>query len=189
MTMRWRLDLAVVALAGAFVAGPASAQDQPKPLDFSLAPISARNLLAPIDEPAPVRPPRLSAIDADRQGLLEPPPFRFEREGDAITGKRARLSVGVGDTTLFAIGGRLTRRPLPGPPDPTDSNRALGSRKMESGKVYGVGAERRIGPADVSASYQYSTINAGPVDEGMTDIDNSRRSHSVRATARIRFRN
>ena len=57
---------------------------------------------------------------------------------------------------------------------------------MDSGRVYGAGVERRVGPVDLSATYQYSRIGAG--EEGDSLSDGHAKSHSLRATARIRFR-
>jgi hypothetical protein len=180
-------------LAGAACASPAFAKDNPDKRQPSLTiePIVARGLLAPAEPLTTIRAPRLSVIDAEREGLIEPPPYRLEHEGDTVTGKRARLSVAVGDTRLFAVSGKLSRRERPGPADATDGHRALGPRKLESGRIYGGGVERTLGRIDLSATYQYSHINGADLDP-TTDgdamgIDQKHKSQSVQLKARLRF--
>ena len=182
-------------LAGATCAAPAFAKDKsndPQPR-LELQPIIASNLLAPAEPPTMNRAPRLFLIDAERAGLVEPPPYRLEREGDVVTGKRAKLSVAVGDTRLFAVSGKLSRRERPGPPDSLDSRRSnpLGSRKLESGRLYGGGVERSLGRIDLSATYQFSRINGADLDaasdDGALDIDRKHKSQSVQLRARLRF--
>lgn len=179
-------------IAGATCAAPAFAKDKsndPQPR-FELQPITAANLLAPAEPLTLVRPPRLSVIDAERDGLVEPPPYRLERDGDAVTGKRAKLSIGVGNTRLFALSGKLSRRERPGP-DAVDGDRALGPRKLESGRLYGGGVERSFGPIDLSATYQYSRINGADLDpasdSAALDIDSKHKSQSVQLRAQLRF--
>ena len=166
------IHLVIFAFTCAACATSAAAKDKPKPA-LSIDPVAARTLLAPVEVDRPARP--------------EAPSYRVGDVADQATGKRAKLSVPIGDTTLFAIGGKLTRRQRPGPPNlPAD---AFSSRK-DSGKVYGAGVERRIGPVDLSATYQYSKVTAEHPDiEGAARISSGERSHSLRATARIRFRN
>ena len=144
------------------------------------------SLLSPVQETRPAPSLRLSDIDAERAGLLQEPAWRLERDGDPVTGKRAKLSVPVGSTTVFALGGKLARRTGSTLPDPIEGPAPLAGRKMDSGKVYGAGVERRVGPVDVSATYQYSRISADEAGDGGGD---RAKSHSLRATARIRFRN
>ena len=148
---------------------PVQAKDVPKP-SLSLDPVVARTLLAPVETPGQVSSWRLDP------GL------------DPASGQRARLSVEVGDSTLFAITGRLNRQP--GPPGPLDAGhaRALGLKRGDSGKVYGAGISRTIRGVDVSAAYQYSKLSDEQAGDSEARIDGPGRSHSVRATARIRFR-
>lgn len=187
--------LLLLTITGAAGASPAIARDkgqQPLPR-LAIEPIIARGLLAPAEPQNLIRAPRLSLIDAERAGLVEPPPYRLEREGNSVTGKRARLSVAVGDTRLFALGGKLSRRERPGLPDAIDGSRAnaLGSRKLESGRLYGGGVERTLGPVDLSAAYQYSRINGAQLDPtsdpSAMRIDDKNKSHSMQVRARLRF--
>jgi hypothetical protein len=160
-----------IAAAMACCAATAVARDAPQP-SLSIDPIVARGLLAPVDEArAPVSSYRL---DPD----LEP-----------ATGQRARLSVEVGDSTLYAITGRLNRQPgMPGPLDAGHA-KALGIKRPDSGKVYGAGISRTIRGVDVSANYQYSKISAEqPVDDSLARGDGPGKSHSLRGSMRIRFR-
>ena len=187
--------LLLLTITGTSGAWPAFAQDkiQQPATRLAIEPIIARDLLAPAEPPDIIRAPRLSLIDAERAGLVEPPPYQLERDGDSVTGKRARLSVAVGDTRLFALGGKLSRRERPGPPDAIDGSRAnaLGSRKLESGRLYGGGVERKFGPVDVSAAYQYSRINGAQLDPTSDNsamrIDDKSKSHSMQVRARLRF--
>ena len=157
-------------LAGAAVAVPASAKDAPKP-SLSIDPIVARTLLAPVDEARGV-----------------PPGYRLDPGPDPAFGQRARLSVEVGDATVFAITGRLSRQPLPSGPLDAGHARALGQRR-DSGKVYGAGVSRSFHGIDLSATYQYSKVTADQPDMHSEAGDGAPgRSHSLRATARIRFR-
>jgi hypothetical protein len=174
------------AAAGAAWAGPSAAREAPKGPSVAIDAIEARGLLSTIDEQRAPPSLRLSIIDAERAGLLAEPAWRLERDGDPATGKRAKLSLPVGSTTVFAIGGKLSRRTGSTMPDPVEGPVPLTSRKMDSGRVYGAGVERKIGPFDVSAAYQFSRISDAGSDDGM--LERRARSHSVRATARIRFR-
>ena len=175
--------ICVSACACAAAASPALAKDRPP--SFSIEQVIGTSLLGPLEE-KPLAPSlRLSIIDAERSGLLEEPGWRLERDGDMVTGKRAKLSLPVGSTTIFALGGKLTRRTGSTIPDPIEGPAPLASHKMDSGRVYGAGVERRVGPFELSATYQYSRISAG---EDVTSADGHARSHSLQATARIRFR-
>jgi len=157
-----------VAAAAAFCGTAALAKDPPKPL-LSIEPISARNLLAPID------------VASDKQ------PYRLDRALDRAEGQRARLSLEVGDTTVFALTGRLNRRAgTPGPLEPSDA-RALGLRRLDS-KVYGAGVERFVNGVEIGATYQYSKATADQLIDDLGHEAGPGKSHSVRATARIRFR-
>jgi hypothetical protein len=94
----------------------------------------------------------------------------------------------LGKATVYAITGRLTREPAAsGPLEPADA-RLLGKRR-DSGKVYGAGVSRSIHGVDLSATYQFSKATAVQSElEGESRLNGLGRSHSVRATARIRFR-
>jgi hypothetical protein len=162
-----------IALAAA-VAGcavPAFAKDPPKP-SLSIDPIVARTLLAPVDE---ARGPGAA--------------YRLDPGLEPASGQRARLSLEVGDSTLYALTGRLSRQP--GPPGPLDAGhaKALGIKRPDSGKVYGAGVSRKVGGIDVSATYQYSKISAeNPAGDDLAHGDGPGKSHSLRGTMRIRFR-
>jgi hypothetical protein len=161
----------MTAVAACCCAAAAQAKEAPQPR-LSLDPIVARNLLAPIDE-------------ARGQAGA----YRVDPGLEPATGQRARLSVEVGDSTLYAITGRLSRQPVP--PGPLDAGhaKALGLKRPESGKVYGAGVSRTIRGVDVSATYQYSRISAEqPVDDSLARGDGPGKSHSLRGTMRIRFR-
>jgi hypothetical protein len=187
--------LLLLAITGFACAAPGLAKDRPnKPMpSLTIEPIIAHNLLAPADTQAMHISQRLRLIDVEHAGLVEPPPYRLEREGDLVTGKRAKLSLAVGDTRVFAVSGKLSRRERPGPPGPLDGRRAnaLGPRKLESGRLYGGGLERAFGPVDLSAAYQYSRINGLQLDPTQNDaampIDNKNKSHSLLLNARLRF--
>ena len=158
------------ALAGAASAIPALAKD-PKP-SLSIDRIAARNLLAPVE---------------DENAQL--PRYRVDPGGDAAVGKRARLSIPMGGSTLFAITGKLTRRAETSGPLDERHAQVLGQRRSGSGKVYGAGIERSRGGVEFVAAYQYSKLRAeDPQFDGRANADGLGRSHSVRATARIRFR-
>jgi hypothetical protein len=167
---RERIAAFAVAVAATCCSASALAKDAPKPV-LTLDPISARNLLAPVDE----------------SRNLEPA-YRLDPGLEPASGQRARLSVEVGDSTLFAITGRLNRRlGQPGPLDPGHA-RALGLKQSERGKVYGAGISRTINGVDVSAAYQYSKLSDEQSGDSEARIGGLGRSHSIRATARIRFR-
>ena len=162
--------LLLLGLAGVAVATPAFAQVKPKRPALAIEPIGARDLLAPA-EPRAIRLPS----------------YRLGPNGEFASGERAKLSVDLGDTTLFAITGKLDRRrqQASGSLDPPPST-AIVRRKPDSSRVYGAGVQRQIGPVDVSATYQYSKVNA---ERSQSELNLANpRSHSVRATARIRFR-
>ena len=187
-----RRRVLLLAIAGAAGAAPGFAKDRAQ-AELEFQPIFASNLLAPAEPQAGRRTPRLSLIDVERAGLLEPPPYRLDREGDAVTGKRAKLSVPLGDTRVFAVSGKLIRRERLGPTDGVEASSAnvLGPRKLESGRLYGGGLERKFGSVDVSAAYQYSRINGAQLDPTSNDaalrIDDKSQSHSVQLRARVRF--
>ena len=139
---------------------------EPTP-SLSIDPIVARGLLAPVDDAR-------SASD-----------YRLNPGAEPSDGQRAKLSIDVGKATMFAITGRLKREAAPtGPFDPGDV-RALGQRR-DSGKVYGAGVSTNVAGFDLSATYQYSKLSA---EQGGSETfaDTPGRSHSLRATARLRF--
>ena len=115
--------------------------------------------------------------------------FRLDSGLDPARGQRARLSVELGNATVFAITGRLDRRGAArGPLDPGHA-KALGLQRADSGKVYGAGVTRNVRGVDLSATYQYSKVSAEqPVDDGRWRDGGPGKSHSLRAAARIRFR-
>jgi len=164
------IRLVIFAFTAAVGASAALASDQPQ---LSIEPLVARNLLAPLEEERPAR--------SDAQS------YRLGEVGEQAAGRGARLTLPVGDTTVFAITGKLQPRNRSASGDLR--NFSLSSRR-ESGKVYGAGIERRVGPVDLSATYQFSKVTAGhPEVENAARISSGGRSHSLRATARIRFRN
>jgi hypothetical protein len=162
----------LLGVAAVVAATPALAKDKAKRPSLAIEPIGARDLLSPAEPRAKLRPE---------------PSYRLTPTGEFASGERARLSVDLGDTTLFAITGKLDRRrqQASGSLDPPPST-AIVRRKPDSSRVYGAGVQRQIGPVDVSATYQYSKVNA---ERSQSELNLANpRSHSVRATARIRFR-
>jgi hypothetical protein len=164
--------VACATAAAAWTAPLCAADKAPHP-KLAVEPISARSLLAPAEPDW-----KLSLTPSEE--LDRPQSYRIGELPDA-TGARAKLSVEVGATTLFAIAGRLRRSEAPGRREPFDL------RQKSSGKVYGAGIERRVGAVELGATYQYSkaVTDRQETDTGLR-FDNPR-SHSVRATARIRF--
>jgi hypothetical protein len=161
----------VAAIAACCCSAPAAAKDAPKP-SLSIDPIVARTLLAPVEE-------------SGRQAAG----YRLDPGIEPASGQRAKLSVEVGDSTLYAITGRLNRQP--GPPGPLESGhaKALGLKRSDSGKVYGAGISRNVRGVDVSATYQYSKISAEqPADDSLARGDGPGKSHSLRGSVRIRFK-
>ena len=161
--------IAAIAVAG-IAAGPVHAKDPSAPT-LSIDPVVARSLLAPIEES-----PREAA------------PYRLVPGPDASSGQRAKLSVDVGDATLFAITGRLNRQPVASGPLPPADARAFGQRR-DSGKVYGAGVSHHFKGIELSGTYQYSKVTADqPQQDREMWNDGPGKSHSVKATARIRFK-
>jgi hypothetical protein len=161
-------ELRIVCMAVAAACWPAagSAKDDPHP-SLSVDPIYASSLLAPVEEAAAA------------------PSYRLTPGGDYADGQRAKLSIDVGKATMYAITGRLQRRaPSIGPLDSSHAG-VLGPRR-ESGKVYGAGVSSRFRGVDLSATYQYSKLRS---EQGESDSigGGPGRSHSLRATARIKF--
>lgn len=160
---------AFAAIAAASAAAPAVGKDAPKP-SFSVAPISAPNLLAPVEE--------------DRGELTT---YRLDPGLDAAAGQRARLSLDVGDATVFAITGRLNRQPSATGPLPSADARLIGQRR-DSGKIYGAGVTHQVRGVELSGTYQYSKVTAQPQSDREQWDDGPGKSHSLKATARIRFK-
>ena len=160
------LRLICAGLASACASTSALAKD-PAPA-LSIDPVVARTLLAPVDDG-----PSVSA-------------YRLDPGLDPATGQRARLSIDVGKATMFAITGRIKRDPAPVGPLDAGEARLLGPRH-DSGKVYGGGVSTNIQGVDLSATYQYSKISA---EQGDSEAARGTlgRSHSLRATARFRFK-
>lgn len=160
----------LAAIAAAFAAAPTQAKDAPKP-SLSIDSIVARGLLAPVED--------------GRNPLSN---YRLDPGPDPAAGQRARLSLEVGDATVFAITGRLNRQPVAsGSLDPGHA-RVLGQRR-DSGKIYGGGISSVIRGVEISGTYQYSKANADQARPDNEAFDNGPgRSHSVKATARIRFK-
>ena len=151
---------------------------------------------------------RLKLADPSVEGLVAPPKFSLQRDGSELTGKRARLVVPVGDhTRLVASSGKVQRRVRPGDAAGAIGVGSLG--RLETGKQLGAGIERRLGPVELGAHYQFTRIRSGAIDptgavtergaERMMDLapsgtaaampntDSSNHGHSLQATARIRF--
>jgi hypothetical protein len=162
--------LAITALVAVCACSSAQAKDDPKP-SLSFDPIVARSLLAPVE-------------DASSPTAA----YRLDPLGQAAVGQRARLSIDVGDATLFAITGKLNRQRAPAGPLDGSHARALGQRR-DGGKVYGVGVTHNVRGIDLGATYQYSKVSAEQADtDSRLRDDGPGKSHSLRATARIRFR-
>lgn len=177
----------ILSAVGAFWASPAAAKPPPQKPSLIVEGVSGNGLLS-ITEEKPAAPSlRLQLVDAGRAGLLEEPAWRLERDGDAVSGKRAKLSLPLGSTTVFALGGKVSRRIGSTMPDPVEGPAGIAGSKMDSGRVYGAGLERRLGPFEVTATYQYSRISAGEAGDGVGS--DRAKSHALRAAARLRFRN
>ena len=160
--------LAAIAAASGSVS--ALAKDTPKP-GLTIDPITARHLLAPVEE---------------RRGPLFS--YRLDPGLEPSSGQRAKLSLELGDATLFAITGRLDRQPSVTGPLDSGHARALGQRR-DKGKIYGGGVSHNVRGVDLSATYQYSKISAEqPQRDSEFRDDGPGKSHSVKATARIRFK-
>lgn len=161
--------LLLFAAAGALLATPAAGREEPVVPTVAIEPIEARNLLAPVED-----------------ARTKSPAYRLDPGLGHASGNRARLSLDVGDSTLFAITGRLSRqRGAIGPLDEGHA-RVLGQRR-DSGKVYGAGISRTVRGIDVSATYQYSKVSAEQAGGGEAIDGGPGKSHSLRATARVRF--
>lgn len=161
---------AIATAGAACCCSPAMAKDDPRP-SLTFDPIVARSLLAPVDD---ARNPAAA--------------YRLDPLGQAAVGQRARLSIDVGDATVFAITGKLNRRQAPAGPIDGSHARALGERR-DGGKVYGAGVTHTLRGIDLSATYQFSKLSAEqPGADSQLRDGGPGKSHSLRATARIRFR-
>lgn len=183
-------------------AGPAFAKDS----SLRIEPVSGLALTPLPDEKLTATARRLKLADPSVEGLVAPPRFTLQRDGSELTGKRARLVVPVGDRTrIVASSGKVQRRVRPGDPMGAGS---LG--RLESGKQLGAGVERRIGPVEFGAHYNFTRVKGAAIDptggasesgaermmgfstsaagsSAMPDIDSRQRGHSLQATAKIRF--
>lgn len=170
-------------IAAAACASPAIGQAPGAKPSLSIEPVTATGLLSPLEAD---RAPR-SALWSGDSGAVQPhQSYRLADDPRSATGKRAKLSIAIGDGQLFAIAGRLKHAPDRRSPDPVA---AVSSRGTRGGKVYGAGFEQRVGAFELGATYQYSKISAEhPEVDSAAGIGSGDRSHSVRATARIRFR-
>lgn len=159
------------AAAGAAWAAPVAAQEAPKGPSVAIEAIEARNLLAPIEE-----------------ARSNAPGYRLSPGPDPAFGQGAKLSMEVGDATLFAITGRLNRPPSAYGPLDSGHARAFLQRR-DSGKVYGGGISRNVGGLELSATYQYSKVTAGESKpDNQAWDDGPGKSHSLRGSLRVRFR-
>lgn len=187
---------------------PAAAPAIAKDARIRLEPASGLALTFVDDKRRTARADLLKVTDPPVAGLVAPPRISLQRDGSDLTGKRARLVVPVGDKTrVVASSGKVQRRTRPGDPLTLGAG-SLG--RLESGKQLGAGLERRIGPLELGAHYQFTRVKGGPIDptgaasesgaERMTsfagpsgaslavpDVDSRQRGHSLQATARIRF--
>ena len=135
---------------------------------------------------------RMSATEPSVEGLVAPPRYVIGRDGSATTGRRATINVQMGDMRVFAVGGRLPQRQRAGVPYLGPDQRLTGSTKLESGKLYGAGIERQVGPVELGAQYQYSTISADQLDPTadslrVLQMDDHSSSHAVKATMNLKF--
>ena len=175
MARRW-----LAAAAAAACAAPGIAQQSAAAPSLSIEDVSAPRLLGALDlaaAPGPIQADGSVSTRADRL-------YRLDPGHEAATGKRAKLSVAIGNATLFAIAGKLSRkssRPAP------ETVAALPARQPAGGKVYGAGIERRLGAFELGAVYQYSKANAEAADTNTPRLSGDK-SHNLRATLRVRFR-
>lgn len=172
----------LAAAAAAACAGPAAGQAGSGTPSLSIEQVESPRLLGAFDlanAPAIADTARSDAAHAGRLYRLDPPPV-----GSA--GKRAKLSVSIGKSTLFAIAGKANRnRARPAP----ELSTGIAARPTGGGKTYGAGIERRVGAFELGAVYQYSKVAAEQADiANAPRLGSGEKSHNVRATARIRFR-
>ena len=178
---RGRFAQGLAATAAAACAGSASAQSAPPTPVLSIEQISSPRLLGGFDlatATATSGPAVSLSSPTDRQFRLDPPP-------GTATGKRAKLSVAIGKSTLFAIAGKADRNRRRPPPELTAGT---ASRQSGGGKTYGAGIERRLGKFELGALYQYSKVAADQPETTTAPRLTGDKSHNVRATVRIRLR-
>ena len=161
-------------------ASPAAAQSAPATPSLSIEQVSSPRLIGAFDlanPPGPADPGGSVSTRGERQFRLDPPP-------GGATGKRAKLSVAIGKSTLFAIAGKVNRNRARLAPELT----AGAPRQSGGGKTYGAGIERRVGAFELGALYQYSKISADQAETTDARFGGGDKSHNVRATLRVRFR-
>lgn len=201
VTVAFRSLSCLALLAGA---GPLWAKDS----RLRIEPVSGLALTPFTDEIVARTKERLRLTDPSTDGLVAPPRYSLQRDGSDLTGKRARLVVPVGDNTrVVASSGKIQRRVRPGDTIGAVGIGSLG--RLETGKQLGAGLERRLGPLEIGAHYQFTRIKSGVIDPTggisergaermmsvspaasasvMPDVDSRNRGHSLQATARIRF--
>lgn len=187
---------ALIATSGAAAAVPLAPPPPTKAHKLKLIPsLNLSDIGAPLFVPRESKArPVARLTEPATAGLVAPPRYVIGREGSAATGKRATLSVAIGETRLFAIGGKIPARQRAGlTAEAAADARTSAPQKLESGRLYGGGIERKVGAFELGAQYQFSTINGQELDptaDGRAfgiDIDDKSKSHSVRATARLRF--
>lgn len=168
----------MAAVAAAACAAPALAQSAPATPVLSIEQVSSPRLLGNFDlANAPATNGTMGSTRADRHYRLDPPP-------GGTTGKRAKLSVAIGKSTLFAIAGKMDRGRARLAPELT----AGAPRQSGGGKTYGAGIERRVGAFELGALYQYSKVGADQPETTNTPRLTGDKSHNMRATVRIRLR-
>jgi hypothetical protein len=123
----------ILAVAAACWASPGLAKDEPRP-SLSVEPVFAPNLLALLDDGA------------------APISYRLDPALETAAGQRAKLSIEVGKTTMFAITGRLQRQKAA--LGPLDSEARVLVPKRESGKDKPPPHTPTHHPDDLSATYQ-----------------------------------
>ena len=137
---------------------------------------------------------RYKASEPAVDGLVAPPRYIIGKDGSPMTGRRMTVSVRVGDTNIFAVSGRIPVRQRAGASASALDQRLSGPTKLESGKVYGGGVQRQLGPVELGAQYQYSTISGDDLDPTSSaealrilSIDDHSSSHSVKASVKLKF--
>jgi hypothetical protein len=174
-------------VAAAGPSGNSATSHRSKPIPrISLAPFGPPETLTASD--------RYKATQPAVEGLLAPPRYIIGKDGTPMAGRRMTVSVRLGDTNIFAISGRFPVRQRAGATPTAQDQRLSGPTKLESGKIYGGGVERRLGPVDLVAQYQYSTISGDDLDptssaeaRRILRIDDHSSSHSVKATVKLKF--
>ena len=188
------LSLLSAQAAAADLPGKQSVRPKKAVTTLQISDIGAPSLLSTDEGRDPSA--QMSTAVPSVDGLIDPPRYVLGREGSAATGKRATLSIDVGGTRLFAVGGKLRPRERAGLDEQVapGQSRSTAPRKLESGRLYGAGVARRLGPVELGAEYQYTRVSGAKLDPSATgeqlydlDMDGRRKSHGVRATAKLRF--